>query len=171
MVDKYELLCVVNEHDVPIKPRPRHVVFKKGLWRRTAHVWIINSKKKLLCQQRSLKKDVSPGWWEPAVVGHIGHGDNYFSGAVREVNEETGLNISTNDLKLVKIYKDFDSHEFRAIFYCQLDIDHEHVTSEKDEVERIKFINYKTVRKYINQKPDSWFKIIYLREIFSALTN
>jgi isopentenyl-diphosphate Delta-isomerase len=169
MVDKYELLCVVNEHDVPIKPLPRHVVFKKGLWRRTVHVWIINPKKRLLCQQRSLKKDSSPGMWEPAVVGHVGSGDNYFTGAVREVNEETGLNITTEDLKLVKIYKDFESREFRAIFYCELDVQEEHVKSEEDEVDKVKFINFKTVRKYLNQKHASWFTIMYTKEIFMAI--
>lgn len=170
MVDELELLSVVDEYDVPQTPLPRHVVFKKGLWRRTAHVWIINSKKKLLCQQRSFKKDTSPGMWEPAVVGHIGHKDNYFSGAVREVKEETGLDISIDDLNFLKIYKDYDRREFRAIFYCELDVEHNNVKSEVDEVEKIKFISFKTVKKYLNQSNPSWLEIVYRKDIFSAIT-
>src|SRR5258708_6652899 len=88
MINSQELLCVVNEYDVPLKPEPRHKVFKKGLWRRTVHVWIVNDKKQILCQRRSILKDSSPGMWEPSVAGHIAPNDNYFSGAVRDTRKK-----------------------------------------------------------------------------------
>src|SRR5688572_29902322 len=123
MVNKDELLYVVDEHDMPITPVSRHVAFKKGLWRRTAQVWIVNSRKQILCQRRSLKKDMSPGMWEATVAGHLSPGDNYFTGAAREVREETGLPIEAHHLQLLKIYKDHEFHEYRGIFYCKWEVD------------------------------------------------
>lgn len=170
LVNKNELLFVVDEHDMPLKPMPRHLAIKKGHWRRTVHVWIINDKKQIVCQQRSLKKDTGAGLWEPTVAGHIGPDDNYFTGAVREVREETGLPISTEDLNLVKIYKDHDRREYRGIFYCKIsDLAHHHITREEDEVEQVKLLHVKTVRKYMKANPDNWTKPGYEREMFSVL--
>ena len=102
MVNSNELLYVVDEFDVKIDPQPRHKVFKEGLWRRTTHVWIINKKKSLCNGDRT--KTHSPGLWE-LCPGHMGPDDNYYTGAVREVWEETGLSINPSDLKLLKSIK------------------------------------------------------------------
>ncbi|HKB88064.1 MAG TPA: NUDIX domain-containing protein [Patescibacteria group bacterium] len=169
MVNSDELLCVVDEYDNPIQPRPRHEVFKKGHWRRTAHVWIINSKNQVLCQQRSLKKDMSPGMWEAAVSGHLSPGDDYFSGAVREVEEETGLKIKKSDLNLIKIYKDHKSREYRGIFYCKLDVKTHQIKSEADEVEKVKLIHFRTVKKYLKSHP-SWISDDYQSEVLSIFS-
>lgn len=172
MVNSDELLFVVDEFDTPVKPLPRQHVFKNGLWKRTAHVWIINSKGEILCQRRSLKKDMFPGMWEPAVVGHMGPGDNYFTGAVRELAEETGITVSPNDLNLLKIYKDEEMHEFRGIFYCNLDIEVHEIKMEADEVDEVRFIRIDEVKGYILDKQHpSWFYIVYAEEIFRALNN
>ena len=168
MVNKEELLCVVDEHDVPQTPRSRHHTFKEGLWRRTAHVWIVNDKKQVLCQRRSLKKDMSPGMWEATVAGHLGPGDNYFSGAVREVREETGLPIETHHLELVKIYKDHSFKEYRGIFYCKWNTNIKDIVIEEDEVEEVKLVNISTLKRYMT-KTDSWIKPGYAKEMFAVL--
>lgn len=171
MVNNNELLYVVDDYDTPLVPVSRSEAFAKGLLRRTAHVWIINEKREVLCQQRSLKKDKGAGLWEPAVAGHLGPDDNYFTGAVREVREETGLEISPSDLNLVKIYKDETFREYRGIFYCKLsELEIHHVKREEDEVEKVKLIKLNTLKKYlIHQKHKSWIKPPYAKEMFSVL--
>jgi len=170
MVNKDELLCVVDEHDVPITPVTRYDAFKKGLWRRTAHVWIINDKNQILCQQRSLKKDMSPGMWEPSIGGHLSPEDNYFTGAVREVREETGLPIETHHLNLLKIYKSDEYREYRGIFYCKWNVNLKEIKIEEDEVEKVEFIDLETVKNHIMyRKSKSWFSPDYAKEMFSAL--
>lgn len=168
MVNKNELLCVVDEYDNPIEPRPRHEVFKKGHWRRTAHVWIINSKNQILCQQRSLKKDMSPGMWESTFSGHLSPGDDYFSGAAREATEETGIEIKKSDLTLLKIYKDPQYREYRGIFYCKKDVDLDQLKLEVDEVQQVKLLHAKTVKKNMENNP-KWFNQPYQNEMFSLL--
>ncbi len=168
MVNKDELLCVVDEHDTPIEPVSRLEAFQKGYWRRTVQVWIVNDKKQILCQKRSLKKDLGPGLWEATVGGHLGPGDNYFTGAVREVREETGLPIEAHHLELLKIYKDHTSREYRGIFYCKWNTDLKELIIEEDEVEEVKLIKLPTLKKYMKQL-DSWIAPGYEKEMFSTL--
>jgi len=168
MVNKDELLYVVDEHDVPMKPVSRHIAFKKGLWRRTAQVWIVNSKGQVLCQKRSLKKDLGPGLWEATVAGHLSPGDNYFTGAAREVREETGLPIEAHHLELLKIYKDHKFREYRGIFYCKWDVNLDELVIEEDEVAEVKLVDLSMVKKHM-QKSDSWISPGYEKEMFSTL--
>jgi isopentenyl-diphosphate delta-isomerase len=169
MVNKNELLYVVDEFDQPQKPQPRHLVKKNGYWFRAVHVWIFNDKNQILCQKRSLKKDISPGKWEPAVTGHISPEETYFTGAVREVREETGLPVTVNDLKLVKIYIDRELHEYRGIFYCKMNTPLHQIKREQDEVEAVKLLSANTLKRYLNKKPDIWVTHDYAKEIFSIL--
>jgi len=171
MVDKQELLFVVDEFDVALTPQPRHRVFKKGLWRRCVHVWIINDKNQILCQKRSMLKDISPGMWEPAVTGHIGPSDNYFSGAARELLEETGINVSPKDLELVKIYKADRFKEYRGIFLYKWNGDIQDIKREENEVDEVKFIGLKTLKKHlIHEKDSNWCLPGYEEELFRLIS-
>ncbi|QQS38829.1 NUDIX domain-containing protein [Candidatus Woesebacteria bacterium] len=170
MINKNELLCVVDEYDTPQKPLPRHEVFSNDYWRRTAHVWVLNDKNQVLCQQRSFKKDNGAGKWEVIVGGHIGPDDNYFTGAVREVQEETGLPVNVSDLQLVKIYKANEYKEYRAVFYWKTDFQLHEIVREEDEVEAVKFLDLKTVRNYLlYKKHEDWISPGYEKEMFSIL--
>lgn len=172
MVNSDELLYVVDEFDERVEPQPRHKVFKEGLWRRTCHVWIYNKSKKFLCQRRSLKKDRGAGLWEPAAAGHMGPDDNYYSGAVREVWEETGLSIDPSELKFLKIYKDHDKKEFTGVFYCELDVESYHIKMEEGEVDEVKMVSINTLKKHLiySWNAEKWVRHGYEREIFAALS-
>lgn len=166
MVNSEELLAIVDEYDVPQTPTTRSDAFAKGLWRRTVHIWIVTSKRQLLCQKRSLKKDISPGLWETQIGGHIGPEDTYWTGAVRETREETGLPISPEHLTLVKIYKDEKYREYRGIFICYWDLEESQVTMEEDEVDAIQLVHLDQVKDYLlNEHPD-WIRPGYEKEMF-----
>ena len=169
MVNKSELLFVVDEFDVPIEPKPRHETLANGYWHRTAHVWIINNKKQLLCQKRSLLKDMSPGMWEPFISGHIGPGDDYFTGAVKEVREETGIPIVREDLQLVKIYKDYEFNEFRGIFFCRWNGRLDEIVSEADEVDEVRWVPLDLIQQYLVEQTDKWLHMPYDSEMLSIL--
>lgn len=173
MINNEELLAVVDKYDNLLEPMPRHEAFAKGHYRRTAHVWIINEKQEILCQKRSMKKDQSPGMWEPAIAGHIGPHDNYFTGALREVREETGLPVELEDLRLVKIYRDDERLEYCAVFYCIWNAEEHEILSEEDEVERVRLVHTKTLKRHLlyNKSNESkWIKPQYAKEMFSALS-
>ena len=101
MINKNELLCVVDENDNPLEPKSREETHARRLWHRVAHIWILN-KGSVLCQQRSLLKDKNPGMWESFFGGHLSPNQEYIEGAVKELEEEIGIKVSTDDLNFYK---------------------------------------------------------------------
>lgn len=53
----------------------------------------------VLLMQRSLDSKIFPGFWLPP-GGHVDATDDYLSAAIREVQEETGVTITANQIKL-----------------------------------------------------------------------
>lgn len=170
MIDTAELLYIVDENNVALAPCTRKETRANGYWCRTVHVWIINNKKELLCQKRSALKDLDPGNWETFVGGHICAGDEYITAAVKEVSEETGIVMEKDKLKLVKIYKDPVSRQFRGIYYYKWNGSSEEIISEADEVDEVKWLHLDQVHTYlITEKHPRWYKPGYEEEILPIL--
>lgn len=55
------------------------------------HMHILNSKKELYLQKRSLDKDIQPGKWDTSVGGHVDYGESVQNALFREVQEELGF--------------------------------------------------------------------------------
>lgn len=68
---------------------------------------LINPEKKFLLIQRAPKDDSLPGFWE-LPSGGIDEGENMETSVIREVKEESGIDISNENLKLV----DSESYSF-----------------------------------------------------------
>lgn len=118
-----ELFFVVDENDQPLDPLPRKIVHTKGIWHRTAHVWIVNSHGELLCQQRALNKELNPGYWEAFFGGHVHPNETYEEAALRELDEELGIQARAEDLSFFKKFQYHDpngkNNDFQAIFVIQ----------------------------------------------------
>ena len=71
---------------------------EKGLWHTSAHIWIYNSEGDIMLQKRSASKDTFPGLWDISVAGHISAGETPLQGALREINEEIGLDVTPDML-------------------------------------------------------------------------
>lgn len=65
---------------------------------RSVNILIYDQSGKLLIQQRSPTKDTYPSTWAVGVGGHVEYGDEYLSTAVREISEEIGFSIDSNEL-------------------------------------------------------------------------
>ena len=65
------------------------------LLHRAAHVLVFSSDGRLLLQKRSLTKRIQPGKWDASVGGHLAAGEDYLTGAGRELAEELGLPENT----------------------------------------------------------------------------
>jgi len=112
MINKNELIFVVDKNNNPLKPFPRYIVHKKVLWHRTTGIWVINHKKQILCQKRSMKKDTKPGFREAFFCGHLNAGESYFDNALQELSEELGIKVEKGKLTHYKTLKsDKPSHK------------------------------------------------------------
>ena len=61
------------------------------LLHRAAHVFVFSSDGRLLLQKRAVTKRIQPGKWDASVGGHLGAGEDYLTGARRELAEELGM--------------------------------------------------------------------------------
>lgn len=157
MIDKDELLFVVDKDNNPTEPKPRSEVHSKGYWHRVSHIWVINYKKQILCQKRSLLKDKSPGKWQPFFGGHLNPNEGYLDGAVKEFNEELGLNITKGKLSYLKLYKQTSGHEFQAIYYIKWDGDIKNIAFEREEIDLIKWLTIEKLKQIItSSERDNW---------------
>jgi len=94
-----------------------------------------------LCQRRSFKKELNPGFWESFFGGHLGPGESYIDGAQRELHEETGITLPTSAFTLWQVYMFHHAtgynNEFQAIFIVDWSGDAADIDFDTQEVERV----------------------------------
>ena len=71
---------------------PRSEVHRRGLWHRSAHLWLVSGEN-LILQQRHPGKETDPGRWDIAVAGHLSAGQTPLEALLREAREELGLTL------------------------------------------------------------------------------
>lgn len=76
---------------------PRGEVHRRGLWHRSAHLWLTDGRRMLL-QRRHPGKQTDPGRWDIAVAGHLSAGQTPLEAVVREAREELGLSLDPASL-------------------------------------------------------------------------
>ena len=98
-----ELFDVVDAQDRVIGQATRAEVHARGLWHRAVHVWVFDRAGRIFLQQRSLKKDMSPGLWDASSTGHLDAGEDYDAAAVRELGEELGLRVAAPPARWLRV--------------------------------------------------------------------
>jgi len=107
-----EVFDVVNERNEVIGQETRGEVHKRKLLHRAVHIFVINSRGKIYLQQRSHLKDVSPLKWDSSAAGHLDAGESYAASAIRELNEEIGIEVTSTELAAEIPAGDNTDHEF-----------------------------------------------------------
>jgi 8-oxo-dGTP diphosphatase len=136
---------------------------QKGL---IVHTLISNNKGEVLILQRSTKDDVLPGYWD-LPGGTLEDGEDPSRGAIREVKEETSLDIK--DVKLFFHTSNVDVSKNKQfvtlIFHAKISGDE--VVINPSEHEKYKWINptdiseYKTVH-YLADCLKEYLKYLFL---------
>src|SRR4029077_17544623 len=98
-----EIFDVVNDRDEIIGRLPRSEVHRDGHKHRAVHVLVFNARGEVFLQKRSMTKDTFPGAWDSSCSGHLDSGEDYDTGAVRELREELGLLVPAPPRRLFKI--------------------------------------------------------------------
>jgi 16S rRNA (adenine1518-N6/adenine1519-N6)-dimethyltransferase len=86
-----ELFDVVDDQDRVTGQARRAEVHARGLKHRAVHVFAFTPHGELMLQKRSHLKDSCPGLWDSSAAGHLDVGEPYEACAVRELEEELGL--------------------------------------------------------------------------------
>ena len=167
MIRPDELLFTVDDNNNPITHVKRRIAHEKGLWHRTSGIWVISKNRKILCQKRSLKKDIKPGFWEAFFGGHVGPNESYSSNAKSELQQETGINVKEKDLHPYKVFKSASSHnEFQQVFAVVLDKERDDFLFEKEEIVELKWIEQEEVKKIlVIEKKENWVRKAWDEEV------
>ena len=132
-----ELLEIVDENDSVIGVKSRAECHGNPQYtHRVAHVLLFNSSGELLLQKRSMKKDLEPGKWDSSVGGHLEVGESYLQAALREMQEELGIEGHTLEELYQYQYRDEIQSQNVASFKTVWDGDIEY---NKDEIDQVSF--------------------------------
>jgi isopentenyldiphosphate isomerase len=120
-------------------------------------IWILNSRKELLLQKRSPKKESFPNLWEVSCSGHISSGEDSKTSAIRELREELGLDIKEKELKLLFSAKDscitnkgtFVNNEHKDIYLVKKDIEINELKLDPSEVAEVKYMPIEDLKRHI----------------------
>ena len=142
-----ELFDIVDDQDRVIGQAPRSACHgNPGLIHRVAHVLVFNSAGQLLLQKRSRSKDVQPGRWDTSVGGHLDPGEDYLSGALREMAEELGIVDQTLEFMYSYPHRnDFESENVSS-FWVSYDGP---VLYDREEIETVSFFSVEEIAQMI----------------------
>ena len=86
-----ELVMIVDEHNVAIGSAARALMRKEGLIHRATYILVFNSGGQLFVQDRTMTKDIFPGYHDLCAGGVVLAGEEYGESARRELEEELGI--------------------------------------------------------------------------------
>lgn len=107
------------------------------LLHRAAHVLVFSQDGRLLLQKRSASKRIQPGKWDASVGGHLGTGEDFLTGARRELAEELGLPEDTPlehlfDVEIRNEIESEDARVFKAVSDGPFNF-------QKEEIDEVRF--------------------------------
>ena len=101
-----EYIDIFDKNNNPTgKVKEKQQAHDDGNFHRTAHIWIINDKNKLLLQKRSASKKSHPNCQDISVAGHIRAGESVLEGVIRELKEELGVEVEERELQYIATVK------------------------------------------------------------------
>lgn len=164
-----EYLSIVNEKDEEIGKATYEDASRDKLTRRIVHVLIFNDEDKMVLQMRSRFKPFCPNHWSTAVGGHVHFGETYEEGALREMDEELGIQ---RDLEFLGKYSYSDGKGlsmflsiFKTVFSGPYEVNPE-------EVERVEYFSLDEIQKMIENGDKFHPELLFLlKKIYSISTN
>ena len=160
-----EYVILVNENNEELGVMPKMEAHEKAVLHRAFSVFVFNSKKELMLQQRAAHKYHSPLLWTNTCCSHQ---------KLKETNVEAGKRRLQEEMGFVTELKDTVSFVYKAPFdngLTEHELDHVLVGEyegepniNKDEVEDWKWMPIEEVKLDIENNPaeyTEWFKIIF----------
>ena len=132
------------------RKKGKYEKWDKDEYHLATEVWVINSKKQILIQQRSEKCQLLPGIWA-LTTGRVVSGETTRQGCIRELKEELGIEAKEEECNLVKSLLKNRLGMIWDIYFLRKDVELEDVTLQKEEVSRVKLVNTDEFRDMLKE--------------------
>ena len=163
-----EYLDIVTEDGTPTgKKVDRNTAHSDGILHRTAHVWVvrnINGRYEIMLQKRSMNKDSFPGKYDTSSAGHMPAGSEYAESAIRELDEELGIEATSNQLHYAGMFRTqyekefhgrlFKDNEVTKVFVYMEPVNIEELSLQESEVEEVRWFDLDEVAEEIKTSRD-----------------
>ena len=106
-----EVIDIISDDLLFVKTALKSEAHKHGWLHASIHVWFYTDDGNLLFQKRSPNKIAFPNLWDVSVAGHIDAGEKPITAVKREIEEEIGLSIKSQDLNFIGIYRELHHHK------------------------------------------------------------
>lgn len=140
--------------------------FQPGEYHLVVHIWILNSKGQFLIQKRSEKRQPMPGEWA-ATSGSALAGEVSSAAAARELKEELGISLKTNQLHFLKRF--VRKNSLIDLWWACVDTQAETLTLQQEEVTQAKWVSPEQLRQMIDQNEFHHYGTDYFKAIFSLV--
>ena len=90
-MNREEIVTIVDEENNVVGSAPRSRMRVDGLPHRATYILVFNSEGLLFVQKRTTTKDIYPGYFDVATGGVVLSGESYETAALRELEEELGI--------------------------------------------------------------------------------
>lgn len=159
-----ELFDVCTPQGVPTGATvPRSQAHREGLWHRSAHLWLVDSRKtRVLLQRRHPDKETDPGRWDIAVAGHLSAGQSPLEAVVREAEEELGLRLDPSTLAFLSatpkeyVEPSFVDREWQHTFAGTWEGELTSLVLQPEEVVEVCWFDLDAYRRLILQRDDAY---------------
>lgn len=142
-----EMIDICDENNNIVGQGMKSGVLARGLWHRTARVFIYDSAGRILLQLRAKDKELFAGLWDVGAAGHVAVGEEYAEAAIREAKEELGIDVKKDDLNLLMIEKcqtpwgNIQENVFAATYLVRVDREIKEFKIQEKEVQTVRFIS------------------------------
>lgn len=156
MDDEY-IDIVTSEGKVTGRKALKSEIHANGYYHNTAHIWLYTKNKEILLAQRAASKSICPLLWDVSVAGHVDTGELIIQAAIREVKEEIGLDLLSNQLKKIGVFKCLQSYqsgiidnEFHHTYISELKVPLSQLKRQIGEVEALKLVSFETFKTLLS---------------------
>ncbi len=153
-----ELLQCFDEHGNPTEARPRIEVKKEPhrWWHATASVWLVNDAGQIMCSKRAPESSGNPGKWQTYFGGHVTAGHSIRETAQRELEEETGIHVTLDELFLVQERRNEENKMILVNFASHFNGDPSGLHFTDGEIMEAKWMGMDEYWKQKEVHPEDW---------------
>jgi isopentenyldiphosphate isomerase len=153
-----EDLTIFSEDGNIIGSKNRGEVHTEPLqyWHGVTQIWVFNKEHQLLCSKRSATVEGNPNKWQTYVGGHVKAGDSFEETAIKEINEEIGIDLNKDRLIFIDESKYEPAKHISKAYLVIFNLDTDKIIFNDGEISEIKWISIEEYNFLWQKNPDEW---------------